>query len=219
MFLAHTETIWSLMNKNLLALSVAAAAMATSASAAVSSNIVGYVKLNLKKGFNLIANPLNNTSSATGNNVSVIFASVGDCSVLRWTGTGYSSTDFLAGVGIVGGTDFALTPGEAVFVDVPADVSLTTVGDALVGTQTKVINVGNNFVASKVPIAGTATELGLEPTDGTTVLTWSGTGYVAFDYLGGVGWPAGEPSFTVGQGFITQATTGFTWTKTFTVAP
>ncbi|MCW5558771.1 MAG: hypothetical protein KIT22_13200, partial [Verrucomicrobiae bacterium] len=72
------------MNKKLLALSVAAAALASTASAAVSSNIVGYVKLNLKKGLNLISNPLNNTA-ANGNNVSTIFGAI-DCSVLRWNG-------------------------------------------------------------------------------------------------------------------------------------
>lgn len=203
------------MNKNILALSVAAAALASTASAAVSSNIVGYVKLNLAKGLNLISNPLDNTA-ANGNNVSTIFGGI-DCSVLRWNGTGFTSTDILAGVGIVGGADFALAPGEAVFVDVAAPSSVVTVGDALVGTQAKALAVGNNFVASLIPIAGTATELGLTPPDGSTVLTWTGTGYTAFDTLGDGIWPTTEPSFTVGQGFVVQASSAFTWTKTFTV--
>lgn len=203
------------MNKNILALSVAAAALASTASAAVSSNIVGYVKLNLKKGQNLVANPLSNTA-ADGNNVSAIFGGI-DCSVLRWNGTTFVSTDILAGVGVVGGTDFALTPGEAVFVSVEADASVTTVGDALVGTQVVSLTGGNNFVGSKIPIAGTATELGLTPPDGSTVLTWNGSTYVAFDTLGDGVWPVAEPSFTVGQGFVVQSPSAFTWTKTFTV--
>lgn len=207
------------MNKNILALSVAAAALASTASAAVSSNIVGYVKLNLKKGLNLVSNPLSNTA-ANGNNVSTIFGAL-DCSVLRWNGTGFTSTDILAGGTILGGEDFALVPGVGVFVDVGADASVTTVGDALL-TGTTAIAAGNNFVASTVPIAGTATELGLQPTDGSSVLTWTGTGYTAFDTLGGGVWLGDEPSFAVGQGFVVQVPangTPFTWTKTFTVTP
>ncbi|MBX3732490.1 MAG: hypothetical protein KF791_07840 [Verrucomicrobiae bacterium] len=203
------------MNKNILALSAAAVALASTATAAVSSNIVGYVKLNLKSGLNLVTNPLDNTA-ANGNNVSTIFGGI-DCSILRWTGSGFVGTDILAGVGVVGGDDFALVPGMGVFVDVGADTSVTTVGDALIGTQATALVVGNNFVSSKIPIAGTATELGLTPPDGSTVLTWTGTGYTAFDTLGDGIWPVGEPSFTVGQGFVVQTTEAFTWTKTFTV--
>lgn len=203
------------MNKNILALSVAAAALASTASAAVSSNIVGYVKLNLQKGFNLISNPLDNTA-ANGNNVGTIFGAL-DCSILRWNGTGFDSTDIVAGVGVVAGPDFALAPGEAVFVDVGAAASVITVGDALIGTQAKSISNGNNFVASIVPISGSATELGLTPPDGSSVLTWNGTGYTSFDTIGDGIWPVGEPSFTVGQGFVLQSNGAFTWTKTFTV--
>jgi hypothetical protein len=207
------------MNKNILALSVAAAALASSASAAVSSNIVGYVKLNLKKGLNLVGNPLNNTA-ANGNLVSTIFGAI-DCSILRWNGTGFTSTDIIAGGGVFGGEDFALVPGVGVFVDVQADASVTTVGDALLTGSTP-INAGNNFVASIVPIAGTATALGLEPTDGSTVLTWANGvgGYTAYDAIGGGAWLGDEPSFTVGQGLVVQVPangTDFTWTKTFTV--
>jgi hypothetical protein len=195
--------------------------MATSASAAVSSNIVGYVKLNLKKGYNLVSNPLNNTA-ANGNNVSTIFGAI-DCSVLRFVGGTFVSTDILAGGGVVGGTDFALNPGESVFVQVQADATATAVGDALVGTQTVPIALNNNFVASKVPIAGTATELGLEPPDTDTVLTWnvSSQGYVSFSPLGGGAWGGDEPSFAVGEGLIVQnLVASYTaWTKTFTPAP
>ena len=133
------------MNKNILALSVAAAALASTASAAVSSNIVGYVKLNLKKGLNLVSNPLSNTA-ANGNNVSTIFGAL-DCSVLRWNGTGFTSTDILAGGTILGGEDFALVPGVGVFVDVGADASVTTVGDALL-TGTTAIAAGNTAVVA-----------------------------------------------------------------------
>jgi hypothetical protein len=203
------------MNKNILAVSVAAVSLASTASAAVSSNIVGYVKLNLAQGLNLVTNPLNNTAT-DGNKVGSIFGGI-DCSILRWNGTGFVSTDILAGVGVVNGDDFTWAPGEAVFVDVAAATSVTTVGDALVGAQTTPIAIGNNFVGSKIPIDGTATDLGLQPPDGSTVLTWGATGYTAWDTLGGGVWPVGEPSFTVGQGFVVQASAAFSWDKTFVV--
>jgi len=203
------------MNKNLLALSVAAAsALAFSASAAVSSNIVGYVKLSLSKGYNLVSNPLNNPS-ANGNNISTLFGSV-DCSVSRWTGSGFAVSDIVAGAGVVAGNDFALAPGEAVFVFVNAAASVTSVGEALVGTQTISGAKGNNFVASKIPISGTFSQLGLSPGDGGTVSTWNGAGYTTYDYVDGVGYIQTEPTVAVGQGLVVNALAPFTWTKTFT---
>ncbi len=204
------------MNKNLLALTVAASALAFSASAAT-SNIVGYVKLALKKGNNLVANPLNNTNTG-GNKVGSLFFSI-DCSVLRWTGSGFTTTDTVANAGVVSGDDFTLAPGEAVFVQVTADASVTLVGEALTGTQTVAITKGNNFVASKIPLSGAAdTVLGLG-IDGTSVLTWNGMGYDSYDYVEGAGYLGGAPNIAVGQGFVVNATAPATWSKTFTPAP
>jgi hypothetical protein len=204
------------MNKNLLALTVAASALAFSASAAT-SNIVGYVKLALKKGNNLVSNPLNNTNT-DGNKISSLFGSI-DCSVLRWTGSGFNTTDTVAGAGVDSGDDFTLAPGEAVFVAVTADSSVTLVGEALTGTQTVAIKKGNNFVASKIPLSGAAdTVLGLG-IDGSSVLTWNGNGYDSFDYVDGVGYLTGAPNIAVGQGIVVSATTDATWSKTFTPAP
>jgi ribosomal protein L2 len=126
----------------------------------------------------------------------------------------------VAGAGVVSGTDFALAPGESVFVFVNSAASVTLVGEALIGTQTVPIAVGNNFIASKIPIAGTFTELGLSPGDGGTVNTWTGTGYQTYDYVDGVGYiQLPEPTVAVGQGLVANALTASTWTKTFTPAP
>jgi hypothetical protein len=207
------------MNKNLLALSAAAAsALAFSASAAVSSNIVGYVKLSLAKGYNLVANPLNNTNP-NGNTIGSLFGTI-DCAVSRWTGAGFATSDIVVGAGVVSGTDFVLAPGESVFVFVNDPASVTLVGEALVGTQTVTGVVGNNFVASKIPLAGTFTELGLSPGDGGTVNVWTGTAYQTFDYVEGLGYvQQPEPTVAVGQGLVANALAPFTWTKTFTPAP
>jgi hypothetical protein len=206
------------MNKNLLALSVAAAsALAFSASAAVSSNIVGYVKLNLAKGYNLVSNPLNNTNPS-GNTIGSLFGSV-DCSISKWTGNGFATSDIVAGAGVVSGDNFTLAPGEAVFVFVNDPASITTVGEALINTQTVTGVKGNNFVASKIPISGNFDELGLNPGDGGTVSTWTGSGYATYDYVDGLGYVQSPlPTIAVGQGLVVNALAPFTWTKTFTPA-
>jgi hypothetical protein len=216
---AHTETIWSLMNKKILGLVVASLALASAASAA-SSNIVGYVKVNLKPGLNLVANPLNNTNP-NGNKISSLFAGK-TASVLRWTGTQFSSTDLFEGT-IVGGTDADILPGEAIFVDIGENTDVTWVGEALVGTQTVAVGAGNSFVASKIPLAGTATSLGLAPADSISALTWDNatSSFKSYDYFPGAGWigSLGEPSFAVAQGFLIQSGAAFSWVKTFTPAP
>lgn len=206
------------MNKNLLALTVAAAsAMAFSASAA-SSNIVGYVKLSLAKGYNLVSNPLNNTNPA-GNTIGALFGSI-DCAVSKWTGTGFATSDIVAGAGVVSGDNFTLAPGEAVFVFVNDPASVTTVGEALVGTQTVAGVRGNNFVASKIPLSGNFDDLGLNPGDGGTVSTWTGSSYATYDYVEGVGYiQTPLPTIAVGQGLVVNALAPFTWSKTFTPAP
>ncbi len=203
------------MNKNLLALSAAAAsALAFSATAAVSSNIVGYVKLNLATGYNLVSNPLDNTNP-NGNTIGSLFGSI-DCAVSRWTGSGFATSDIVTGAGVVSGDDFVLAPGESVFVNVTAPASVTLVGEALIGTQATAVGAGNNFVASKIPLSGTFTDLGLAPSDGSTVSTWNGSAYVTYDYVEGVGYIQPEPTVAVGQGLVVNALTPFTWTKTFT---
>jgi len=207
------------MNKNLLALSVAAAsAMTYSASAAVSSNIVGYVKLSLANGYNLVANPLNNTNPS-GNTIGSLFGTI-DCAVSRWTGSGFATSDIVAGAGVVSGDNFVLAPGESVFVFVTAPASVTTVGEALVGTQTVTGIKGNNFVASKIPLSGNFNDLGLNPGDGGTVSTWTGSSYATYDYVEGVGYIQDPlPTVGVGQGLVVNALAPFTWSKTFTPTP
>jgi hypothetical protein len=209
------------MNKNLLALSVAAAsALAFSASAAVSSNIVGYVKVPLKRGLNLVSNPLNNTN-ANGNKITSLFAGM-TCSVLTWGGTGFASTDLFQGT-VLGGTDKDLLPGEGFFVDIGEDATVTWVGEALVGTQTVNVISGNNFVGSKIPLAGTATDLGLAPANAISALLWDNAtaSFKSYDYFPGAGWIGGlgEPSLAVAQGLLIQTSDAFAWTKTFTPTP
>src|ERR1041385_7866265 len=108
--------------KTLLLTAVLTAAGAASSFAQVvySQNAVGYVTLTLKPGFQLVANPLNNTS-ANGNTVSNLFAACPD-------GTTVYAYDNAAGKFNGNGKDFGewanpnatLSPGEGAFVLLPA---------------------------------------------------------------------------------------------------
>jgi hypothetical protein len=98
---------------------------------------------------------------------------------------------------------------------------VTLVGEALVGTQSVNVGVGNSFVASKIPLSGTATELGLAPTVAISALLWNNTtaAFTSYDYFPGAGWLTGEPSIAVAQGLLIQSGDAFQWSKTFTPAP
>jgi len=207
------------MKTNLLNLSaVAVVALLGQASAAVSSNIVGYVKMNLPKGYTLLSNPLNNTAPS-GNTVYSLFGTI-DCSILRWKGSSFETTVIDPAVpgAPVEGPDFVLNPGESVFVAVNAPSSVTFVGDALL-TQALPYARGNNFLASAIPLAGTATTLKLTPGNGDTVLLWNNSkaAYDSYPYDSEAGYIEGEPNLTVGQGLVLQALASGSWSNTYTV--
>lgn len=209
--------------KSLLLAAVAASLGTASAFGAVSSNIVGYTKLSLAKGFNLVANTLDNKA---GNKATVLFGALpADSSIFRWNGTGFNALDKVdAAADAWGDGDFALNPGESVFVQASAAVSVTLVGEVLTGVQDINIIKGNNFVASKVPQAGKLdTDLGFTTIAAdSTVFTWDAVkgAYVASDYLGGGVWGTDDnkaPTIAVGQGLVVVSAAAGKWSRTFTV--
>ena len=203
--------------KSLLLLAVAASIGATSAFAAVSSNIVGYTKLSLKKGFNLVGNTLDNKA---GNKATVVLADVPEnTAVFSWNGKGFNELDLVDKASATWvGTDFALNPGVSLFVQVPADASITLVGEVLTGQQDIALVKGNNFVASKIPQTGAIdTALGFAPLDNDAVFQWNGKAYVESDYVLGVGFIPSTPSLAVGEGVVVQTSKASTWSRNFTV--
>src|SRR6266404_3619153 len=143
--------------KTLLLTAVLGAAGAASSFAQVySQNAVGYVNLTLKPGFQLVANPLNNTS-ANGNAVSNLFATVPD-------GTTVYTFDATKQGFVTNGKDFGewanpnatLTPGQGAFLLLPAgaNVTVTAVGDVMQGTLSNPIVKGFQIISSQVPQAG-----------------------------------------------------------------
>jgi hypothetical protein len=210
--------------KSLLIASVAALTASTAAFGAVSSNIVGYTKLTLNDGFNLVANTLN----ASNNSAEALFASTpAGTQIYRWAAGTFKVLNNLDGAGTWTGNDFALNPGEAVFIKIPKGgaTSVYLVGEVV--TKPAAISLTStkgsfNFVSSVLPVAGALdTDLQYTPNDGDKVFTWNNaTGkYSVASYAGG--WLTADtkaPSVAIGQGLVIQTlTAGASWTQTFTV--
>src|ERR1035437_1960290 len=93
-------------------LGVASIVAALAADPVYSVNAVGYVNVVLKKGFTIVANPLN----AGDNHLSKIFPAnlAPDTTIYRFTGGSFQSSSFaLDDSGVMAwDNDFVITPGE-----------------------------------------------------------------------------------------------------------
>src|SRR6185295_14677723 len=119
----------------LLTAALCAAGIATSKAQVYSVNAVGYVNTSLLKGYNLIANPLDNKAT-DGNKIKNLFASLpGGSQIFKFNGTKFdlAEVDLLSGEITGDAKDFTVVPGEGVFVflppDAPANSTITFVGE------------------------------------------------------------------------------------------
>ena len=219
--------------QSLLLTAAAVCLGATSAFGAVSSNIVGYTKLSLNSGLNLIANTLDNKS---GNKIADVIPAVPDgTTVYQFNGTTFASTQFLANnpdnpaEGGIWSADATLAPGNGFFIEVASAASVTFVGEVLQGALSNPVPNGLSIKASQVPQAGALDTLGLLAGDGDTVFIYKGAaGYDGFQFLandpanpaaGGI-WTTTDtkaPSVTVGQAVFYSSAGQTTWNRTFTV--
>jgi hypothetical protein len=162
------------MRKTLLIAAAALAAGVISSEAQVySQNIVGYVNQPIKLGFNVFANPLDNSVGNSITNIIPPGATWDGTSVATWTGTGYSvvTIDSTMSTGVAdAGDNFAVTapvvaPGQAFFVNNIGTSNLLTIvgsvhvegaGTGSVGVTTNILSSSPSltFVASKLPVAG-----------------------------------------------------------------
>lgn len=202
----------------------ALAAMALSASAATSSNIVGYVKLSLNQGFSLVANQLDN---GAGNKVvDLVKGTLPDgLTVFKFNGTSYASISFIDGAWE--GDDLAMTasPGEGVFIRNPAaaPLALTFVGEVKVGSSTVNLAGANKFTiaSSVVPQSIKLSDAGFPATEGDTVFRFNGTSYTSDAFLDGA-WEGDSggsaPTVNVGEAFfVRNAGADAQWTRNFVV--
>jgi len=209
----------------LLTAALSAAGVATSMAQAVYSvNAVGYVNTVLKPGFTLISNPL----TATDNSLAGLFGGgkvpVGTVVYKYNPGTGFSINTYTEDEVFAPDPTVTVLPGEGVFIKNPttADVTVTFVGEVVqnVGTTHVVNNIpqGLSIRSSKVPQAGTATDLGLtNPNEGDTLYQYvNGSGYKISAVQDGE-WGPALGSLKVGEAFFYKAVAPVVWDRNFSV--
>jgi hypothetical protein len=211
--------------KTLLLTAVLGAAGIVSTMAQVYSvNAVGYVNVNLPKGYSLIANPLNNGQ----NKLTDLIPTAPDSSVVyKWVGAGFDvdPPNYIDGFGWFNGdiANYKLNPGDGFFIYVPAATPVTFVGEVPQGNLANPLPVGYSIKASQVPQAGTLTQLGFAPAMDDFVYQWKGADQ-SYDpnppqYFGAeVGWFPAEPTLGVGEAFFLFRTgAAGSWNRTFSV--
>lgn len=177
-----------------------------------SLNIVGYVNKPVLTGLNLIANPLKNAN----NNVTNILTPPDFTDVLKWN-SGANDFDISSYFFGAWSVEYDLVPGEAFFVNTPANFTNTFVGEVLTGSQTNTFPIGLSFKASKIPVGGDADTLGLTAalTDFDNVSTFDNgiSDYVIGTYFFG-SWDIGAPPIPVASGVLINASAGGNWVQT-----
>jgi len=186
-----------------------------------SVNAVGYVNTSLLKGYNLIANPLDNKAT-DGNTVAKLFASLpGGSQVFVFNGKGFdlAEVDVLSGEIGGPGASKVIAPGNGVFVNVQAPATITFVGEVPTGPLSNPIPAGFSIKASQVPQAGTATALGFPAGEGDQIFQFN---EATQKYASPIGFNLGawdvEPQFDVGEAFfVNNVGAAKNWTRTFNI--
>lgn len=192
------------------------ATIATSMADVFSVNIVGYVNVVLPQGFSMIANPLNGTN----NGINTIIPNPGAGSLLYKLGAGGSFDQIAENFG-PGQWDVNLTlnPGEGAFIQVPALVTNTFVGEVMTGTTTNSIPAGFSIRSSIVPqSAGLTSPGGLQfpAVAGDLVYRFGANqAYTIFESFGGDAWDPATPVPNVGESFWVQKAASANWVRTF----
>ena len=217
----------------LLTAALSAAGIATSMAQVYSVNAVGYVNTPLLPGFNLVSNPLNNT---TGNSIQNLFGTgiqgtVPDGMIVYHFNP--DSDQFVVAVydgidgtfGPAANAAQAIPPGTGVFVFNPsgANVTVTFVGEVPQGAASnQQIPQGFSIKGSTVPQEGTLPQLQFPGADGDIVYEWNPVTdqYVSavFDGIDNA-WTPAAPNIGVGEAFYIYKNAPATWTRNFSVNP
>lgn len=193
------------------------AALTTSFAQVYSVNVVGYVNVTLKPGFNLIANPLSTTSNTIGD----LMPGIADLAFYKYVNGTYQSANYIGGIGW-DDPSITLDPGEGAFVLLPgnADVTVTFVGEVMEGSLSNPIPQGLSMKSSMVPQAGALSALGYpaEAEDAVYKYDAAAQTYISANYIGGIGWDTGaEPTLEVGEAIFVSKANAASWDRDFTV--
>ena len=174
-----------------------------------SLNIVGYVNVELKPGYNMVANPLDNGAGNISSNL-VPDALVNGSQVLVYNpGSGYATTS--AKKAGAWSPVYTINPGTGYFVRNLGSTSVTNtyVGSIASLNVTNSIAVGYNLKGSLLPIGGVSSNMGPNSLNfgdilpnGSQVLVYNNPGGYATTSAKKAG--AWTPVYTlnVGQGFF-----------------
>jgi hypothetical protein len=217
----------------LLTAALSAAGIATSMAQVYSVNAVGYVNTTLLPGFNLISNPLNNT---TGNTIQNLFGTGIQGAIPQgliiyhfnpdidqFVVAAYDDIDqaFLPAVNAA----TVIAPGNGVFVNNPgtANLTVTFVGEVPQGAASnQQLPQGFSIKASTVPQEGNLTALQLPGAQGDIIYQWDPVAdrYVSnsFDDIDNAWLPA-NPTIKVGEAFFLFKNAAAQWTRNFSVNP
>lgn len=213
----------------LAAAALTACALTASAQSNVYSlNIVGYVNVEIKPGYNLLANPLDNGAGNVSSNL--VPANIPNgTQILVYNPVTTYTTYTKKSSGIWNGAT-SIPPGSGFFVrNTNAVLGLQTytntfvgnVAGSVPGSLTNTIQPGYNLVGSMFPIASGMTNvgsntlnIGLALPNGSQVLTYDPvTTYTTYTKKSSGIWN-GNPTINVGQGFFVRHTNGvspITW--------
>jgi hypothetical protein len=212
----------------LLTAALSAAGVATSMAQAVYSvNAVGYVNTVCHPGFTLISNPL----TATDNTLAGLFGGGKvpiNTVVYKYNGTGFDINTYTDDEIFAPNPNQTVVPGEGVFIKNPtaADITITFVGEVVqnVGTTKVTVDLPKGLAirSSKVPQAGTATDLGLVGQEGDTLYQYVNTGVPAtsaykISTVQDGEWGPALGSLKVGEAFFYKGVNAATWTRDFSV--
>jgi len=199
-----------------VALGAACIATAVAQTAVYSVNVVGYHKVSLVKGFNLIANGLN----APTNTVGVLLADLPDGAVVYKFNNGSFSVN-AKDFGEWAAPNDTLAPGEGAFVKVDAPIDITFVGEVMQGNLSTAIPAGFSIKSSQVPldqVALTGTNgQDFPAVDGDVVYRFNpGTQQYSISSYDFGEWTV-VPTPKLGEAFFVKKVAATAWTRTFTV--
>jgi hypothetical protein len=210
----------------LLTAAIGAASLASSMAQAVYSvNAVGYVNQPVPNGFSLIANPLIQAAPTLNNLIPNPPLNTTIYKYVPGPGGGYQVSQFdeFDQVWYPDG-NATLDLGDGFFIFNPSSqFTVTWVGEVAEGNPvSNPLPQGFSIRSSKVPQAGTFTQLGLSGQPNDTVYKYiNGSGYdiYQFDEFDLVWYPQ-EPSLAVGEAmFFFNANAARNWTRNFDVTP
>jgi hypothetical protein len=211
--------------KTLLLTAVLGAAGAVSSMAQAnvySLNAVGYVNLTLQPGFNLIANPLNNT---TNDLATLIPTPAAGTIVYTYDSVnGYTGIPFSARTG-KWTADPVINPGSGVFVFIAgtAPFPLTFIGTVPQGTFAQTIPPGFSIQSAPIPVSASLTAApftGITPNTGDIIYQFDNVaGYTGHPFSARTHEWSGSYTPAVGESFFyfNNSNNNLTWNVTFSV--